>query len=46
MVSTAITVAGVTSKPAIEYTPIVMSTSWISATSVGIAMRSSNRSVM
>ena len=46
MVSRAITVAGVTSKPAIEYTLRVISTSWISATRVGTAMRNSNRSVM
>ena len=45
MVSTAITVAGVTSSWVTAYTPIVISTSWIRATSVGMAI-SSKRSAM
>jgi hypothetical protein len=46
MVSTAITVAGVTSSWVTEYTPTVTSTSWMSATSVGMAIFNSNRSAM
>ena len=43
MVSTAATVAEVTSRPVIEYTPSVMIRSWISAAMVGAAYRQSNR---
>ena len=46
MVSTAITVAGVTSSWVRAYTPMVISTSWIRATSVGMAILSSKRRAM
>ena len=41
--STAATVAAVTTRPVSEYTPIVMMTSWNSATIVGTAYLNSNR---
>ena len=44
--STAITVAGVTSSCAREYTPTVMITSWIRAARVASAIFSSNRNEM
>ena len=44
--SNATTVAGVTSSPLNEYTPIVINTSCTSAASVGTAILNSNRTVM
>ncbi len=42
MVSRPITVAGLTSKPASAYTPMVITMSWASATSAAMAIRHSN----
>ena len=46
IVSKAITVAGVTSKPTSEYTPAVMTRSWMRASMAANAILGSNRSEM